>query len=72
VDHLELRAELKKKADDRATADWHKEKATQEAAALMAEIQKTDGITMTDAAAILGISRPMAYRILNGERSSHR
>ena len=68
MDAQELRAALEKKADDRATADWHKDKATQEAAELMALIQTTDGITMTDAAQILGISRPMAYKILNGER----
>jgi hypothetical protein len=70
MDAQELRGALEKKADDRMTADWHKEKATKEAAELMALIPETDGITMTEAAQILGISRPMAYKILNGERTA--
>lgn len=67
ADPLELKAKLRKAADNRATADWHKRKATEEAAELMDQISDTPGVSMTDAAEILGVSRQMAYRILKGD-----
>jgi hypothetical protein len=64
VDALELKADLENKARDRSNADRHKRKATEEAAGLMRLIPQTEGVTMGDAAEILGVSRVMAYKML--------
>lgn len=64
MDPLELRALLERARDDRETAEFHRDKANEKAAELLALARGTEGITMTEAAEALGVSRKSAYQML--------
>lgn len=73
MDPLELRAELKKVADDRATAEWHRDKAMERGAELLrivTEMPTPRELSFEEAAAILGITRQNAYKLIRSRDAS--
>jgi hypothetical protein len=64
MDPLELKAELRKAADDKRTAQFHMDKASERIAAALRVAVTTEGITIGEAAEEVGISRQRAYRLM--------
>ena len=59
-----LRSRLHRLARERDRAIVRREEVEADIGELLLDVQLTDGITMTDAAQVLGISKPTAYRLL--------
>jgi hypothetical protein len=64
MDAERLRKGLERAAERRAKADRLKADATAEAAALLRQVADTEGISMIEAAQQLGVTRAMAYKLL--------
>jgi len=64
MDPLELKAALRKAADDKRTAQFHMDKANERIADALRLVVDTDGITIGEAAEEVGISRQRAYRLM--------
>ena len=64
----DIRAGLSKAARDRQKADEAKERATAELRDWLRQVPDAEGLSMREAAELLGVSRVMAYRMLRGDR----
>jgi hypothetical protein len=62
-----LRAGLTKAAKERREADETRERATAELVKLLRQVPDVDGISMTEAAELIGVSRVMAHRMAKGD-----
>jgi hypothetical protein len=60
----EIRAGLIQAAKRREAADRERERATAELVALLRAVHDAEGITMSEAAELIGVSRVMAYKML--------
>ena len=67
MDPKELRAQLEKVAEDRATAEWHRDQAMNRGAELLktvTEMPTPRELSFEEAASILGVTRQNAYKLL--------
>lgn len=60
----QIRKELSRLAQVRTGLESDLEQARKYQAALLRQVQETEGISMTEAAEIIGVSRVMAYKML--------
>jgi predicted transcriptional regulator len=60
----ELRRKLQAARNKRQALELERSQHNADVAALLSWVAETDGITMTEAADILGVSRVMAYKML--------
>lgn len=59
-----IRAGLAESVQAKRRAEGERERADAEIARWLRSASETDGISMTEAAAIIGVSRVMAYKML--------
>jgi len=60
----QIRAGLAESVQAKRRAEEEKERADAEIARWLRSVSETEGITMTEAAEIVGVSRVMAYKML--------
>lgn len=64
----DIRAYLRAAASRRRKAEEERHAATVELVSLLKQVGNTDGLSMTEAAGIVGLSRERCYRLMKGER----
>jgi len=64
----ELRRKLQRARNKREAMELERAEHNADLATLLRWVQKTDGISMSEAAEIIGVSRVMAYKMLKGAK----